>query len=140
MTASLRQDFWDFHKANPQVYKKFEQFAFDVIKTGRKRYSAKAIVERMRWHSDIESNSSSDFKFQNNHTAYYARLFMYVNPMHEGFFKLREVKENEQTEDNTLVTECDSRDYRPKRLGEIQSENQRWQGLHYGIRTHGSFP
>lgn len=84
----MRASFEEFHEQNPHVWKLFEGFTFEAINVGRPRYSAKAVVERIRWHVDIETNDP-DFKINNNHTAFYARMFMDRHPEHEGFFEMR---------------------------------------------------
>jgi hypothetical protein len=72
------------------VYELFKRFAFEVIRRGHKHYSANAIFERIRWHTDIETNGDP-FKLSNNHRAYYARLFMHDHPEYEGFFRTKEI-------------------------------------------------
>lgn len=88
------RDFCQFHRDNPKVYELFERFTFAVIKAGHKTYSADAICHRIRWWRDVEtraaeSDGSDKFKINNNYVAYYARLFMYRNPSHAGFFRVR---------------------------------------------------
>jgi len=91
MSNSLKIKWWNYHRQNPQVFELFERFTFDVIKTGRKHYSAKAIFERIRWHTDVET-TGEPFKLSNNHTAYYARLFMHEHPEYCGFFRVKEIE------------------------------------------------
>ena len=93
MSDKLKKEWWEFHQKNPEVWELFAKFTQDVINMGHKHYSAKAIFERIRWHTDVETKGSK-FKLQNNHTAYYARYFMSLSPMHEGFFKTREINKS----------------------------------------------
>jgi len=88
MSQALKQKWWEFHKANPQVYELFKRFTFEALRSGRKHYSAYAIFQRIRWHSEIETQGD-DFKLNNNHQPYYARLFMHDHPQYDGFFKTR---------------------------------------------------
>ena len=60
-----KKDFWDWHKANPQVYKKFEEYTLEAIATGRKHYSHWAIINRIRWNREIETNGG-EFKISND--------------------------------------------------------------------------
>ncbi len=91
---SAKEKWWEYHCANPQVWEKFVDYTFELIQAGHSRGSSKSVFERIRWHSQIET-TGTQFKLQNDHTPYYARLFHARYPRHEGFFELREVKENE---------------------------------------------
>lgn len=93
MTNRLKEQWWEFHKENPQVYKLFEKFTFQVIDAGFENYSANAIFERIRWHTDIETRGGG-FKLSNNHRAYYARYFHDQNPYFDGFFRTKKTKED----------------------------------------------
>lgn len=79
-------EFEIYHAENPHVYQMFEAFTLQVIGTGRKYFSARAIIERMRWQSLIEDNSEA-FKISDHPMPYYARLFERNHPAHVGFFK-----------------------------------------------------
>lgn len=89
--SDLREKFVKFHEDNPKVWELFTKFTFDVIGTGRKHYSVNAIFERIRWHTDIETEGDS-FKLSNNHRAYYARHFHEKYPEYDGFFKTKELR------------------------------------------------
>lgn len=84
------QEFLEFDRANPRIRELFERFTFQVIATGRSRYSADAIWQRLRWHVDIETKSPDGFKLNNNYRTYYGRRFMNDHPEHDGFFETRE--------------------------------------------------
>lgn len=75
--------FVEFHRLNPQVWELFERFAWEIIARGRTRYSVSAIVERIRWHIDIET--SGEVKINNDFRAYYARMFMAKYPEYPLF-------------------------------------------------------
>ena len=34
-----KRKWWDWHKKNPQVWEKFEQYTLEAINSGRKKYS-----------------------------------------------------------------------------------------------------
>lgn len=87
----LKRKWWEFHKQNPHVYEMFKRFTFDVIRRGRKQYSAQCIFERMRWHTEIETEGD-EYKINNNHIPYYSRYFMHEHPEHKDFFKTRSTK------------------------------------------------
>lgn len=91
--SDLAVAFVDFHQANLGVWSLFRQYTFELIRAGRRHYSARAVLHRIRWHADIETTTGDGFKINNNHSAYYARMFMEFYPEHDGFFHVREVKE-----------------------------------------------
>ena len=90
MSDKIKQDWWEYHRSNTHVYDMFEKFTLDVINAGHANFSAKAIFERMRWETAIETNDP-DFKLQNNFTAYYSRYFMNQHPEFDGFFRTRNI-------------------------------------------------
>tara|TARA_R110000824_G_scaffold77915_4_gene196854 strand:+ start:7921 stop:8271 length:351 start_codon:yes stop_codon:yes gene_type:complete len=112
MRQHLKMGWWEFHKENPHIYLLFEKFALDVARH-RERYSAKAIIERMRWHYNFEVNGDYEFKLTNSFTAYYARYFLHKHPELKGFFVLKgdntkdECNDSNQREDQSIPTaEC----------------------------------
>lgn len=86
-----KNQFEKFHSENPEVYILFVRFAFEAIRSGRGRYGAKSIIERIRWHTNVETNGK-DFKINNNHAPYYARLFAEEYHEHKDFFVTRELR------------------------------------------------
>lgn len=85
----LKRAWWQWHKDNPHVWPLFERFTYDAINAGHKHYSAQAIIERIRWHSEVETKGDA-FKINNNHCKYMAMYFHYLHPQHDGFFRTRE--------------------------------------------------
>jgi hypothetical protein len=88
---TIKRQWWRWHRTNPHVYELFKQFTFDVIRRGHKHYSSKAIFERIRWHTEIET-AGEEFKMSNNYTPYYARLFMKDFPEHAEFFRTKTLR------------------------------------------------
>jgi len=86
--SRLELAFLEFDRANPEVWRLFVRFTFQVIRSGRRHYGAKAVFERIRWHVALET-TEVDFKLNNNFTAYYARKFHEEYPEHAGFFHTR---------------------------------------------------
>ena len=82
----------DFHEANPHVYDLIERFAFEAIAAGHKHYSMMAIIQRVRWHTMVETEGGDTFKINNNFSPYYSRQFIYNNPRFADFFRTRTVK------------------------------------------------
>ena len=87
--SKYEKQFMEFHKENPHVYELFKRYTKAAMTTGREHYSAKAIFERIRWHTDIETNESLGFKLNNNHCPYYTRMFAAQFPNQAAFFRTR---------------------------------------------------
>lgn len=67
----------------------FEKMALHIAgELKYKRYSARAIIDRIRWHEEIEKGNHA-FKCGNNYTPDLARWFMRAHPEHAGFFVTR---------------------------------------------------
>lgn len=89
--AEIERAFNEYHRANPAVWQAFERFAFEAIRAGMKKYSARAIIHRIRWFVEVETKSSDGFSVNNNLSPYYARMFMARYSQHQGFFETREL-------------------------------------------------
>lgn len=87
MAVSVRSRFERFHRANPAVYDLFRRFAREAMASGRERFSADAILHRIRWYVAIETKG--DFKCNNDCAAFYARMLIAEQPAFAGFFELR---------------------------------------------------
>lgn len=72
---TLRERFEKFHAENPKVWKLWVRFALEAINAGHKTLSASLIAERIRWETSVVTTGDR-FKLNNNHRAYYARMFM----------------------------------------------------------------
>ncbi len=75
-----------YHNENTHIYEAFEKFTFQVINSGRKNFSARGIMERIRWYTAIEAKTGN-FKVNENMGAFYSRLFEKNNPIYSGFFR-----------------------------------------------------
>ncbi len=91
--SELEAAFLEFHEANPRVWELFASYAWQLIRAGRRHYSARAVIHRIRWHMDVETVGGDGFKINNNHSPYYARMFRRKFPLYGAFFHVREVKE-----------------------------------------------
>ena len=90
-----KHEWWAWHKANPEVWRKFEEYTLEAIRSGRKNYSQWAIINRIRWHTEIETKSG-EFKISNNYIGFYARFFHATYPEHDNFFRLKPLKEEKR--------------------------------------------
>jgi hypothetical protein len=84
-----RQAFERFHADNPHVYAEFERRALLLINSGRTRYSARTIIEAIRWHFDSTTTSEDGFKINDHHSALYARMFAARHKQHGTFFTMK---------------------------------------------------
>lgn len=66
----------------------FEKLALDLIAQGWAKYSARAILHRIRWHHHVERGDRS-FKANNNWTPTLSRWFMGKHQAYDGFFETR---------------------------------------------------
>ena len=80
-----------FHRDNPKVYELFKKFTFEFIEAGAKNTGSKAVIERIRWFTTVETTGKR-YKINNNYTCMYSRLFMRDFPQYTGLFRTRELK------------------------------------------------
>jgi hypothetical protein len=80
--------FLDFHKSNKEVYSRFKELAFEMREAGRTKFSARTIVEILRWNHNLKT-SGKDFKISNEYSPLYARLFIHQFPEFKNFFDFR---------------------------------------------------
>jgi len=83
----------EYHQKNPEIMKLITRFTGDVISSGLKNYSISGIINRIRWYTDVETNTYGDFKISSIWSALYAREFMRRYPQYMGFFRTRELEE-----------------------------------------------
>jgi hypothetical protein len=93
MNENLREQFNEWDNKNPEVYKLFKRFTFDVINAGHNNYSSRAVVERIRWETSVVTKGDI-FKVNNNYTPFYAEKFMSDYPKFKNFFRMRDHYKN----------------------------------------------
>ncbi|GEM_PF-1316445 len=76
-----------YHHRRPEIYREFERLALEMWNTGRKRYSARAIMHVIRWHTDL--HGPGRFKISNTMVRRYAKLLIRNHPEMTGFFEFR---------------------------------------------------
>jgi hypothetical protein len=88
--SKLETQFWQFHNDNPDVYKYLIRFAKEYRSRRGKdsRLGIAVLYERVRWEVSIAVDTR-DFRLNNNHRAYYARLIMLQEPELKDIFKVR---------------------------------------------------
>jgi hypothetical protein len=80
------KQFARFHQENPRIYILFRKYAQQMRNAGRDYYSAKCIMERIRWHENVETAGDS-FKISNSVTSCYQRLLIIEDPSFDKFFR-----------------------------------------------------
>lgn len=85
----LIERFVSLHEENPEVYAAFERFALEIIASGRTRFGARMIYERLRWFTMVEAGGSAakGFKLPDFAITFYSRLFMARHPDCDGLFR-----------------------------------------------------
>jgi len=83
-----KQEWWEWHQKNPEVWKMFERFSFEAVQSGRKKISHWLIMNRIRWETAILT-TGNDFKISNDYIAFYARLWKATHPAHANLFNTK---------------------------------------------------
>lgn len=74
--------------APQEVIDLFERLAWQLKNQGFQRYSARAILHRIRWHFRVD-RGMREFKCNNNWTPKMARNLVKKYPEFDGFFEFR---------------------------------------------------
>ena len=83
--------FKEWHLLNPHIYRQFKELAFMMRARGRQRYSARTIIEKMRWDYDIKTTGDM-FEINGDFVPIYVRLLIHNHPEFNDFFELRVVR------------------------------------------------
>lgn len=89
-TETLAERFTRFHEANPHVADVLESLA-DSWLLLHDRVGMKALVERARWESGIQTRGDS-WRINNSYTSMYARLLIARRPEWADAFETRELR------------------------------------------------
>jgi len=73
-----------FHKANPQVWKRFSTMADELRAKNYRHYSHDTLISVIRFHYDIQTTGEA-FKIPNEMKAFYGRMYILKNNC-PGFF------------------------------------------------------
>lgn len=92
-TATPRERFEAFHQRNPRVLTELERMTALMVRRGRKRIGIKMLFEVLRWNYYLTTDDpDSEYRLNNNYTAYYARLIIARHPEWGDVFVLRETR------------------------------------------------
>ena len=86
-----REAFEGFVSKYPEVYELFKFYALELLRAGRTRYSARTIIERVRWQQAVNSVDDEGYKINNNHIPYFARRLIDEDQRFEELFATREL-------------------------------------------------
>lgn len=82
-------DIETYVRENPKVWEAFKHFTLEAARAGRTHFSARTVIERVRWDTMLKENGCGEFKINNNVAPKLARRFMSRYPGYEGFFRTR---------------------------------------------------
>ena len=85
----MNPNFEDYHRKNPKLYELIIKFTMLAREAGFKHYSMQSIMERVRWHVNIETRDPEGFKINHNYRQDYSLKVMQEYPWLEGFFRVR---------------------------------------------------
>jgi len=92
--------FRKFHMEHPDVYAALVRLAREWVAAGRGKLGIGALYERARWELSLSAKSTdAEFKLNNNHRAFYARLIMAQEPDLADLFELRKQRSTETVGD-----------------------------------------
>lgn len=81
-------NFFRWLTKNSHIYREFEKCALRMARI-RKRYSARTIIEKIRWDTDLKDLEIT-FKLNDHYTPGMARLWMATHgEKHPKFFEIR---------------------------------------------------
>jgi hypothetical protein len=91
---SPRDAFERFHRLNPHIYTRLVYMARTTKRAGRKRCGIAMLFEVLRWDYLVGTvHAEDDFKLNNNHKAFYARLIMQQEKDLAEVFETRQQKQ-----------------------------------------------
>ena len=88
---NIQRKFETFNQQNPVVYRELVRLARIAKVAGINSYSAKAMLETLRFNFTLKRQGNS-FKINNNFTSRYARLIEKKESDLQGFFETRKLK------------------------------------------------
>jgi hypothetical protein len=89
---TIQERFEKFHAENPHIYHYFVLYARQAKAAGYEHYGCHAIMQRVRWHMEIETRSDDGFKINNDFSSRYARRIMEQEPDLKCFFVTRRLE------------------------------------------------
>lgn len=84
----IQRAFEVFHAEHPEVWTLFQRLAHEVRQSGWNKYSADALIHRIRWHYHVEQGDAK-FKINDHFLSRYARKLVEADPTFAEFFEFR---------------------------------------------------
>ena len=85
-------DFREFHRQNPAIYQVFKNVVFQhIYEESKEKLGARGIIEDIRFGIS-QLSLKKRAKINNNHVAFYSRLFRRDYPQYKGIFEIRQLK------------------------------------------------
>lgn len=92
--------FFDFIERNPEFVHDFHQLALDRIMNGKTRYSARAIMARLRWDYEVKfQDRKSPVMLNDHYTKRIAMLLVECELIPDGFFEFRDARKRKAIRD-----------------------------------------
>lgn len=89
---TIQARFEQFLAENPHVYRLFRQYAEQLLARGWDRYSADAILHRIRWHLNVEVAGDPAPKLNDHFTSRLARKLAGEDERFRSFFEFRRLR------------------------------------------------
>ena len=86
-----RQAATSYVKRYPQVYDLLLRFAREMW-ARRQPFGMKLLIERARWECKLNVDGHEEFKLNNSHTSYLARMLIEDCPELESYLEFRKVR------------------------------------------------
>jgi hypothetical protein len=90
--VTIQERFEKYDAENPQIFALFARFARELYDAGIRRYSAEGIIQRIRWHYDVNVRKDQYRKINDHFRSRFARKLMNLEPWAKGFFELRRLR------------------------------------------------
>ena len=78
-----------WHIQNPEVWRLFKKYCYELWEAGRRRYGSRSIIERIRWHTAVHT-TGSEFKICDHYNSCYSRLMILHDDRFKDFFVLKQ--------------------------------------------------
>lgn len=91
----MKLKFLIFHQKNSELWHWIDHYALEMARTKRLHYGIASVIERVRWHTAIQTKGDISYKISNNHRAHYARMWMIRHPEYDGFFRTHHIPDDD---------------------------------------------
>jgi len=78
-----------FHFSNPLIYAELLRMAQELRGAGKSRYGINNLFEVLRWERARMQTTDNQFKINDHHAPFYARLLMANVPDLKDFFRIK---------------------------------------------------